>query len=106
MACFPSFVRKLAMEGFLMMETKLTLMIVDSPVGYVWSVNRITPLKFSIIEVVYKAKLFMKKIYLFLIKDTTSLNFVFIDDSGKNPIPPLLRRKEKEQSAFQLLENK
>jgi hypothetical protein len=41
-----------------------------------------------IIEVVYKAKLFMEKTYSLLINDTAPLIFGFADDSGKGPIPP------------------
>jgi hypothetical protein len=42
----PALVRDLSVAGFLIMETKLILMTLDSPGGYVCRVNRLTPLIF------------------------------------------------------------
>ncbi|KAI8887828.1 hypothetical protein K501DRAFT_150933, partial [Backusella circina FSU 941] len=46
LAALPSLVRKLYVIGFILMETKLTLTMLDSPAGYVSRVTKYSSLYF------------------------------------------------------------
>ncbi|KAL0084652.1 hypothetical protein J3Q64DRAFT_1610512, partial [Phycomyces blakesleeanus] len=85
----PSLVCELTVVGFLIMEAKLILLVMDSPTSYVCRVNRLTPLKvpelveefgrrmLPIVEVIDKAKLLMEKLYILLVNDETPLDLEF-----------------------------
>ncbi|OAD73231.1 hypothetical protein PHYBLDRAFT_145634 [Phycomyces blakesleeanus NRRL 1555(-)] len=95
----PSLVCELTVVGFLIMEAKLILLVMDSPTSYVCRVNRLTPLKvpelveefgrrmLPIVEVIDKAKLLMEKLYILLVNDETPLDLEFDDGSRNGSIP-------------------
>ncbi|GAN06832.1 hypothetical protein MAM1_0137c06322 [Mucor ambiguus] len=105
----PSLVNDITISSLMIMETKISLIIMDSPGGNVCRISRLKPLYFpvcslnfmsslvSIMKLVYTARLNMEKTYLLIAKNEPALEY----DLGEDPpIPPTFHKNLKRKRDF------
>ncbi|KAI7900632.1 uncharacterized protein BX663DRAFT_151916 [Cokeromyces recurvatus] len=105
----PSLVNDITISSLMIMETKISLIIMDSPGGNVCRISRLKPLYFpvsslnfmsslvSIMKLVYTARLNMEKTHLLISKNESALEY----DLGEDPpIPPTFHKNSKRKRDF------
>ncbi|KAG1422283.1 hypothetical protein G6F58_003370 [Rhizopus delemar] len=104
-----SLVNDITISSLMIMGTKISLIIMDSPGGNVCRISRLKPLYFpvcplnfmsslvSIMKLVYTARLNMEKTYLLIAKNEPALEY----DLGEDPpIPPTFHNNLKRKRDF------
>ncbi|CAO3687004.1 unnamed protein product [Rhizopus stolonifer] len=113
----PSTVRDLVLPGFLLFETKFTLVVCDSPAGYVCRINKSSPLDLpadvdemnnqllSILRVVYQARLFMENSQKLVRQSPVVLDFGIVKHDSVLPCFYSEANKQKRQRNSQITED-